>query len=121
MRRRDGVQVPNAKSADVPEQKIVRYLLSSTHSAGRSKAAFFGKHGFTAARWDVLANALRMHARSNAATAVEQTRYGTRYVVDGPLDAPDGTRLNVRSVWFITHGTTQARFTTAHPLKRMVE
>jgi hypothetical protein len=42
-------------------------------------------------------------------------RYGTRYAVDGFLTAPDGTRLNIRSAWFIDHGTQEPRFVTAHP------
>ena len=115
------LKLPNGEAAEVPEDKIAGYLLSSTHRAGKSKAAFFGKHGFTAENWQALAAALREHATKNAASRAAETAYGTRYVVDGSLAAPDGTILNVRSVWFINRGTTVPRFATAHPLKRKIK
>ncbi len=31
----------------------------------------------------------------------EKTRFGTRYIIDGLLQAPDGRMLNVRTAWFI--------------------
>ena len=110
--------LPGADQAEISEEKIVQYLLSSTHPRGRSKAEFFGKHGFTMNNWRALAEALRRHAAENAVASVRHTPYGTRYVVDGAMAAPDGTTLNVRSVWFISETTSVPRFTTAHPLKR---
>ena len=115
------MSLPNVDAAEIPEDKIAGYLLSATHRAGKSKAAFFGKHGFGAGDWRVLADALRRHAAENRVARAEQTRYGTRYIVDGPLPAPDGTLLNVRSVWFISGGRAEPRFATAHPLKRRIE
>ncbi|MFM8807825.1 MAG: DUF6883 domain-containing protein [Chthoniobacterales bacterium] len=44
--------------------------------------------------------------------------HGTSYAVDGPLSAPDGSRLQVRSVWFIDSGGDTPRFVTAHPLPK---
>jgi len=113
------LKLPNVKDATIPFAKIVGYLLSPTHLVGRSKAAFFAKHGFSAENWQVLASALRAHATDNALSRVEMTAHGTRYVVDGPLCAPDGERLNIRSVWFISRGAAVARFATAHPLPRI--
>ena len=110
--------LPGADKAEISEAKIVRYLLSPTHSAGFSKAAFFRKHGFAPAHWQVLAEALRRHAGAGTVTAIEKTAYGMRYVVDGLLAAPDGASLNVRSVWFINETTARPQFATAHPLKR---
>jgi hypothetical protein len=49
----------------------------------------------------------------------EQTPHGTRHVVDGPLIAPDGTRLNIRSAWYINPGGGAPRFVTAHPLPKL--
>jgi len=49
------LMLPNAAEARVPEDKIVKYLLSATHRAGKSKAAFFARFGFTAQRWEELA------------------------------------------------------------------
>lgn len=110
--------VPEADKAEISETKIVRYLLSPTHPVGRSKAGFFGKHGFNVKNWRTLASALRRHAAENVVASVRSTPYGARYVVDGPLAAPDGSTLNVRSVWFISETGSIPRFATAHPLKR---
>jgi len=112
------LKLPNANAAEVPENKIVGYLLSTTHTAGKSKAAFFGKHGFAATDWHALAQALREHAKKNPVLQTDETAFGKRYVVDGTLHAPDGTILNVRSVWFISINSAVPRFATAHPLKR---
>jgi hypothetical protein len=111
--------LPNADAADVSKDKIVKYLLSTTHPSGVSKAAFFGRFGFTAAKWQELAAALQLHARENPVRHWKNTRYGVRYVVDGLLKAPEGSRLNVRSVWFISRHEEMPRFVTAHPLKRI--
>lgn len=110
--------LPGVDGAEVDEAKILGYLLSPTHRAGQSKAAFFTKHGFSAEQWQLLAEALRRQAKTGTVSAEKKTAYGMHYVVDGPLIAPDGTRLNVRSVWFINEGTERPRFATAHPLKR---
>ncbi len=112
------MHLPNAEAGEIAEDKIIRYLLSSIHPMGRSKAAFFGKHGFGLKQWRILAQALRRHAADNVVAESEETRFGTRYVVDGAPVAPDGAALNVRSVWFINSGSRIPRFVTAHPLKR---
>src|ERR1700733_14052649 len=109
------MKLPNAHSATVPEQKVTQYLLNPSHPAGGSKARFFQHFGFTLAEWRKLAEALLRHGRENEVAAMEQTPHGTRYVVDGPLTAPDGLRLNIRSAWYINPGGDGGpRFVTAH-------
>jgi hypothetical protein len=66
-----------------------------------------------------LADALVRHAHENDVVESEQTPHGTRHVVEGPLTAPDGTRLNVRSAWYINPGGGAPRFVTAHPLPKL--
>jgi len=65
----------------------------------------------------VLANALRRHAAENEVAKIEQTTFGTRYVVDGPLSTPSGRSVNVRVVWFVEHAEMIPRLVTAYPLK----
>jgi len=112
------MKLPNCILASVPERKITHYLLNPAHPAGASKAAFFLRFGFKATRWRHLAAMLRRHACENQVTEEEITRYGTRYVMDGALRAPDGNDLNIRCVWFIDDGTEVPRFVTAHPLPK---
>ena len=113
------MKLPNNLSASVPERKIIHYLLNPAHPVGGSKAAFFLRAGFTVPQWQRLAEALVRHARENDVVESEQTPHGTRHVVDGPLTAPDGTRLNVRSAWYINPGGGAPRFVTAHPLPKL--
>jgi len=113
------MKLPNAHLATVPEAKVTRYLLNPAHPAGGSKAAFFLRFGFAAARWQQLAEALLRHAKENELIEPEQIRHGTRYVVDGPLTAPDGTVLHIRSAWYIDLGSDTPRFVTAHPLPKL--
>jgi hypothetical protein len=109
---------PNSEFAQVAERKVTHYLLDPAHPVGGSKAAFFLRHGFTRARWQELADALRRHARDHQVVETEQTRHGVRYVIDGQLVAPNADRLNIRSAWYIDAGGRTPRFVTAHPLPK---
>ena len=75
-------------------------------------------HGFDPQRCKELDIALRQHVIDNEIAREEKTIFGTRYVVDGVLKAPDGRPLNVRTVWFIDDDGDAPRFVTAHPLRR---
>lgn len=112
------MKLPNVEAAEISESKVVKYLLSATHRAGKSKASFFMQFGFKSSGWEDLAEALKRHALDNEVTIEEQTKFGIRYVIDGRLKSPDGTWLNVRSAWFIDVDSDTPRFITAHPLKR---
>jgi hypothetical protein len=109
------MKLPEYAAVIVPEQKIVAYLLSFSHPDGRGKAIFFSRFGFDAIKWQVLADALRWHAATYEVAAVEQTPFGTRYVVEGALMSPDGRSPLIRSVWFIAVGETVPRLVTAYP------
>ncbi len=113
------MKLPNAERATVSERKITHYLLDPAHPAGGSKAVFFLRFGFSASEWQILAWALRAHVIDNETVDTEETRYGTRFAVDGPLLAPDKTVLNVRSAWFIDPGSDVPRFVTAYPLPKL--
>ena len=91
------MKLPNLENAEIPESKITKYLLSTTHRAGKSKASFFMQFGFDLDRWEALALALKQHASDTEVALVEQTIFGTRYIIDGLLKAPDGRWLNVRA------------------------
>lgn len=109
--------LPHAEQAVVAESKIVGYLLSTGHPIGRAKAAFFLRFGFRPEAWQVLEAALISHARANPVAGSEETAFGTKYLIDGPLLAPDGRSPTVRAVWFVEAGEEQPRFVTAYPLK----
>ncbi|MCY7409978.1 MAG: hypothetical protein LH473_06880 [Chitinophagales bacterium] len=43
---------------EIPEEKIVSYLLSSTHRIGNHKAEFFSKIGYSQTNWKEFNNAI---------------------------------------------------------------
>ena len=112
------MKVPNYENADVPRQKIVDYLLSSAHRDGRAKAQFFARFGFVAEAWQIMASALKQHVSEHPVLHAEPSPFGTRYIVEGELDCPDGRRPRVRTIWFLEHGEEVPRFVTAYPRMR---
>ena len=111
------MDVPNWSHAAIADTKVRDYLLSTTHSKGRSKAAFFLRFGFTQDAWQALSAALLEHAASHDARVDEDTPFGTQYIVEGPLTTPDGRAPLVRSVWIIAAGESVPRLVTAYPMR----
>ncbi len=111
------LRLPNAHLTWIEQEKISDYLLSSTNPRGKAKADFFLSFGFSLARWEQLAEALRRHATSHAVARVVETAYGPRYHVDGEIETPDGRNPLVRTVWQIDLGSDYPRFITAHPYR----
>lgn len=112
------MRLPTVENAEIPESKITKYLLSTAHRAGKSKASFFMQFGFDPDRWEALALALKQRASGNEVALEEKTIFGARYIIDGLLKAPDGRLLNIRAAWYINTGGDVPRFVTAHPLRR---
>jgi hypothetical protein len=115
------LKLPNYELAVVPQRKITEYLLSPTHPDGRSKEKFFTAFGFTVDEWETLATALINHVADNDVTKVEDSPFGTRYVVKGILLSPDSRNPLILSAWFIETGDNIPKFVTAHPLRRREE
>lgn len=110
-------RLPVAEKLLVPERKLVGYLLNEAHPDGRGKARFFSPHGFTAAEWQTLAEALRRHAAEHPVVETAETPFGFRSVVEGILHAADGRKPLVRSVWFVVRDGDAATLVTAYPLE----
>lgn len=108
--------LPRAEDAIVEDSKVSGYLLNFDHDDGKHKAAFFVAFGFSPDQGEQLAEALRSHAIRNDVTKAVASPYGVRYVVEGPMSAPDGREPGVRSVWIIDEGEELPRLVTAYPL-----
>jgi len=109
------MKLPDRDLARVERAKITDYLLSSSHPDGRSKAAFFLRVGFKVEEWELLAEALRAVGVSNPMSGVMESPHGSRYTVDGPMQAPDGRAPMTRTVWVVEPGRPP-RLVTAYPL-----
>ena len=108
-------RLPFVEQAEMGDRKIRGYLLSHSHSTGHAKARFFSGPGFDAGAPELLREALLLHARTHPVTVSEETRFGSRYVVDDPLESPSGRPARVRAVWFVESGESVVRFVTAYP------
>ena len=111
------MKLPNVDQALVPEAKITRYLLDLTSPKGKSKAVFFRAFGFTIEQWQMMADALKQHAAAYEVASTEADEHGTRYVIEGALNTPDGRNPQVRAVWIIREDETEPSFVSAYPLK----
>ncbi len=111
------MKLPNHQLAIVRKEKLVGYLLSTTHRDGRHKAVFFAGFGFSEENWQALAKALICHAAEHEIAKEEQSIFGIRFVLDGKVAMEDGREAFVRTVWFIESGTDVPRFVTAYPLQ----
>jgi hypothetical protein len=109
--------LPNAERGDVPKTKIIRYLLDLSHPDGSSKARFFIAHGYAVEAWEILAAALKEHAQTFPVVRIEPSPFGKRYVVEGPLNTPDGRNPQVRAIWFLEDNSDTPRLVTAYPLR----
>jgi len=109
--------LPSVELAIIEDQKLTDYLLSLEHPTGRAKARFFRQFGFHLDAWTLLRAALLDHAQRNGVAWHEETSFGVKYVVDGPLATPDGRNPMVRTVWFVESDQELPRFITAYPLR----
>lgn len=109
------MELPNKSKAQVPLEKIVDYLLSETHPVGKSKAKYFRSYGFDDENASDLAQGLLAIAQNSAVEDTERSRYGTKYVLDGELETPNGDMIQVRTVWIIETDDDTPRFVTAYP------
>ena len=109
------MMLPNVIDAVVAEDKIVRYLLNTTHPDGAGKAKFFLGLGYSTSNWQELAAALRSLAVNSSVTTRVETKHGTKYIVDGTLIAPGSQSVFVRTVWIVDAGQTTPRLVSAYP------
>jgi hypothetical protein len=101
----------------VDREKIVEYLLNHEHPDRRAKALFFERVGFKTEAWETLADALRAHGGTHDVASVVESRFGTRYIVEGKLMSPDGRNPLMRTVWIVEKPQAAPRLVTAYPLE----
>ena len=108
--------LPHRESAYIPQTKLTGYLLSETHPVGRFKARLLLAVGYDTANAQILERGLIDIAREEEVDEIISTPYGTIYVVDGTLQTPIGTGLQMRTVWMIAAGESRPRLVTAYPV-----
>ena len=108
--------LPEAESVSVDLEKLTGYVLSESHPIGRSKARFFRGIGFNESNATLLQRGLMEIAKSEAVVQRVASRHGMKYVVDGEIPTPLGSRVRLRTIWIVDAGQPHPRFVTAYPL-----
>jgi hypothetical protein len=109
------MKLPRNQEAVIPERKITGYLLSKSHPVGKSKAKYFRALGYSERNAPELKETLATIASMNEVSEMVNTTFGTKYIVDGILATPSGTRARVHTVWIVETGGGVPRFITAYP------
>ena len=110
------MKLPNRENAYIPPRKLTEYLLSETHSIGKSKAKFFRAIGFHDENANLLEQGLIAIAQVADVQDVVTSPHGTKYIVEGELQTPAGNVVQVRTIWIIEQVQGPPRFVTAYPL-----
>ena len=109
------MKLPHADGAIISAEKLRDYILSPVHPIGRFEATVFGELGYSAQNWEVFEQHLREQILSLDTVQVEESRYGRKFVIEGPLTGPAGKTMQIVTVWVILKGESIPRFVTAYP------
>ena len=103
--------------AIIAPAKITQYLLQARPEDDKSK--FLAQAGYGLDNWQQLENDLRKQILPLEATLTEVTRFGDKYQIRGSLSDPNGTSLQVITVWMIEYASQQTKFITLFPDKEV--
>lgn len=112
------MKLPNAILAVVPEEKITKYLLDEYHPQNKGKAKFYEMIGYNKINAQSLVIALQDLAKNGRVAEVVPTPRGTKYAVEGSINAPNGRLYQILSVWIIQNTEKEPRLVTAYPKKQ---
>ena len=109
------MKLPNREKAYIPISKLIDYLLSESHIAGKSKSKFFRMFGFDESNLNVLKQGFINIAQSQDVVEDSISPHGKKYIIDGNLLTPNNRYIKVRTVWIIEKDQDMPRFVTAYP------
>lgn len=108
--------MPGRHLAVVEDSKMTDYLLNTSHPDGKSKAIFFLGLGFRPHNLPELRTALLVHAAIHHVVKEVQTKFGTKYLIEGEIETPRQTKVIIRIVWMLTLYTNPPKLVTAYPI-----
>ncbi|MDH3208257.1 MAG: hypothetical protein OEO79_16775, partial [Gemmatimonadota bacterium] len=110
------LDLPRRDEAEVPRSKIVDYLLSVAHPVGGAKARYLIARGYDPGLPEVLEKDLKAIGMTGRVESTAATDWGTKYLVVGSVQAPDGAAVEFATVW-IRLGHDAPVLVTAYPWK----
>lgn len=111
------MELPNRGRVVIARRKVTSYLLSVAHPVGGAKARYFESRGYSVTAPERFEDSLRMVAAEGAVTKSEATNWGTKYVVEGVVPAPDGNPMSLATVWIMKESGAPT-LVTAYPAAR---
>lgn len=109
------MKFPRFERATIEPEKVRDYLLSTEHTVGQFKAAFFSLLGYSRGHWRRLEVDLRTIARTGRPVSVGSNAFGQKFEVSGILMGPSGRKAAVVTVWIVRPGEDVPRLVTAYP------
>ena len=106
--------LPNAENAFIANEKLLEYLLDDENSKGKS--IFFNRYGYFKDNFEILIQDLKLIAIHGLITKREETKFGSKFVVDMEIVTVNNRTAIISSVWMIDNGSDFPRFITAYPL-----
>ncbi|HEY9697719.1 MAG TPA: hypothetical protein V6D10_10680 [Trichocoleus sp.] len=102
-------------NADIPEEKLTRYLLVPRLRDDKSK--FLAQAGFTLQNPDALRLAIINLIQAVEAIEDGMNQYGTLYRVTGNFEGVNGRSLTVVTIWIRWNSDNSFHFVTLKPQK----
>lgn len=111
--------LPNYERAEVPRSKIEGYALNPANDEGKHKARVFESAlGFDQSNWEQFKQRILDGLPYHEARPGQTSPWGDSYVVDLPIEGPNGNTIEVRTVWLVRAGTDFPSLITVIPHKR---
>ena len=111
------MKLPNRSRVEISRRKVTGYLLAAAHPVGGAKARYFESRGYSLEAPEGLEDALRRVALEGEVMGEEATEWGTKYVVEATITAPDGNQIALATVW-IGGDSGVPVLVTAYPITR---
>ena len=111
--------LPNYERAEILRSKIEGYALNPVHDVGRDKARVFKSAlGFDQSNWELLKQRILDELPYYEAKPGQTTQGGDSYVVDLPIEGPNGNIAKVHTVWQFRLGTDFPSLITVYVLPK---
>ncbi len=108
------MKLPFLDSIVIESNKLTDYLLNINHPDGGIKAKFLIEKKFDK---DSLRNILVKQANEEEVKKVKESGFGTKYILESTVMAPDKKLVLLRSVWIVYLDQKFIKLITAYPIK----
>ncbi|MGA9381724.1 MAG: DUF6883 domain-containing protein [Phormidium sp.] len=103
------------QDAIISSAKLTKYLLVLLPKDDKSQ--FLAQAGYTIENWQQLEQDLREQILPLEAIQITETEFGVKYRIRGSLISPNGTTIQVITIWIIDSLDRQTKFVTLFPDK----